>query len=157
MASLTLNRYDSARNPSYFKSHINAARDLAQGRPIWITEFYPEGTDEEIKAFLADVIPWMDASGDIHRYAMFMAREGLLLDSTGSGLNEVGKAYVEGNGKTNKEGVVERSVGYAKELAARVKCLHCEYLGWCFGKPCDNSAIPTASIEKVEGGDQTEQ
>jgi hypothetical protein len=104
MASLTLSRYDSARNPSYFKSHINAARDLAQGRPIWITEFYPEGTDDEIKAFLADVIPWMDASDDIHRYAMFMAREGLLLDSTGSGLNEVGKAYVEGRGKTNKEG-----------------------------------------------------
>jgi hypothetical protein len=94
----------------------------------------------------------MDASGDIHRYAMFMAREGLLLDASGSGLNEVGKAYAEGAQKTG--GVVQCGVGYVKEVVERGKCLHCEYLGWCFGKPCRGKA---AGVEEGEGGNETEE
>jgi hypothetical protein len=90
-----MSRYDSARNPTYFKDHINAARAIANGRPIWITEFAPSGTDAEVKAFLADVIPWMDQSKDIHRYAMFMAREGMLVNRGGNGMSEVGRMYVE--------------------------------------------------------------
>jgi hypothetical protein len=98
----------------------------------------------------------MDASGDIHRYAMFMAREGLLLDASGSGLNEVGKAYTSGSGgKVKKgEGIVQRGVGYMKEKVARGKCLHCEYLGWCFGKLCQGKA---AGVEEGEGGYETEE
>jgi hypothetical protein len=42
-------RYDKADNVQYFKDHINRARDVAGGRPIWITELGPQGTDAEIK------------------------------------------------------------------------------------------------------------
>jgi hypothetical protein len=90
---LTDARYDAARNPGYFKDHLNAVRGVAGGRPIWITEFAPAGSDGEIKAFLDDVIPWMDGSEDIHRYAYFMAREGFLVNGEGSGMSDVGRHF----------------------------------------------------------------
>jgi hypothetical protein len=88
-----MSRYGTA-NTQAFKAHIFAARKVAGGRPIWITEFKPEGTTEQIKRFLEDVMPWMDESGDIHRYAYFMATpsEGFLVDGKG-GLSEIGKTY----------------------------------------------------------------
>ncbi|KAF1914088.1 hypothetical protein BDU57DRAFT_541452 [Ampelomyces quisqualis] len=85
--------YDAATNVEHFKRHVDAARTVAAGRPIWITELGPRGTDEEIKTFLDQVIPWLEASGDVHRYAFFMAREGFLVNAQGNGLSEVG-AYV---------------------------------------------------------------
>ncbi|USP82270.1 glycoside hydrolase family 128 protein [Curvularia clavata] len=77
-----------------FKSHMNAVRKIAKGRPIWITEFKPEGTNEQIKRFLEEVMPWVDNSADIHRYAYFMATpgEGFLVDGN-RGLSEIGKTY----------------------------------------------------------------
>lgn len=66
--------YDSANNVAYFKNYLNEVRSVANGRPIWITEFAPRGTEDEIKAFLNEVIPWIDGSADIQRYAYFMAR-----------------------------------------------------------------------------------
>jgi hypothetical protein len=60
------------------------------------------GTDEEIKDFLNEVIPWMDDSGDIHRYAYFMAREGLLINAQGNDMSEIGRHFTywrrEGSG-----------------------------------------------------------
>ncbi|KAH3987826.1 hypothetical protein HBH98_238890 [Parastagonospora nodorum] len=85
--------YDKANNVQYFKDHINRARDVAGGRPIWITELGPQGTDAEIKSFLDQVIPWMEDSGDIHRYAYFMAREGLLVNNQGTGLSDIGSHF----------------------------------------------------------------
>lgn len=52
-----------------------------------------QGTDEEIKTFLNDVIPWMDGSNDIQRYAYFMAREGLLINAQGNAMSEIGKHF----------------------------------------------------------------
>jgi hypothetical protein len=86
-------RYDNANNAQYFKDHLNKVRDLAKGRPIWITEMGAVGTDDEIKGFLNEVIPWMDDSGDIHRYAYFMAREGLLINSQGNDMSEIGRHF----------------------------------------------------------------
>ncbi|KAL6712369.1 hypothetical protein ACN47E_000246 [Coniothyrium glycines] len=87
--------YDRADNVAYFKQHIANARRVAQGRPIWITEFKPSGTDAQVKQFLNEVIPWMDASSDIHRYAYFMARpgSGLLVNDAQTGLSDVGSFY----------------------------------------------------------------
>lgn len=85
-------------------------RDVGGGRPIWITELGPQGSDAEIKvchsetrqiavhsqfqqSFLDQVIPWMEDTGDIHRYAYFMAREGLLVNSQGNGLSDIGSHY----------------------------------------------------------------
>jgi hypothetical protein len=40
----------------------------------------------------------MDQSNDIHRYSLFMAREGMLVNPRGNGLSEIGKAFVESGG-----------------------------------------------------------
>lgn len=86
--------YDSATNAAYFKTYINQVRQVAQGRPIWITEFAATGSETQVKAFLDEVIPWMDASADVQRYAYFMARENLLVSSDGTGMSELGKYFV---------------------------------------------------------------
>ncbi|KAF9698854.1 hypothetical protein EKO04_003294 [Ascochyta lentis] len=87
--------YDDASNTAYFKKHIEDARKVANGRPIWITEFKPRGSDEQIKAFMDEVLPWLDASSDIHRYAYFMANigDGFLIDNGGSSLSNIGTHY----------------------------------------------------------------
>ncbi|KAL5114957.1 hypothetical protein ACEQ8H_007129 [Pleosporales sp. CAS-2024a] len=85
--------YDQATNVQYFKDHVNAARAVAAGRPIWITELGPQGSDYDIKNFLNEVIPWMDKSSDIHRYAYFMAREGLLINAQGTDMSDIGRHY----------------------------------------------------------------
>jgi hypothetical protein len=35
----------------------------------------------------------MEDSGDIHRYAYFMAREGLLVNNQGTGLSDIGSHF----------------------------------------------------------------
>ena len=88
-------RYDDASNAEYFKKHVEAAREVAAGRPIWITEFKARGSDERVKAFLDEVLPWLDASGDVHRYAYFMATtgHGFLIDNGGHSLSNIGSHY----------------------------------------------------------------
>ena len=90
-----MNRYDDAANTAYFKNYINDARKVAAGRPIWITEFRARGSDDQVKAFMDEVLPWLDASGDIHRYAYFMATkgDGLLIDNAGQSLSNIGSHY----------------------------------------------------------------
>ncbi|KAF1841530.1 glycoside hydrolase family 128 protein [Cucurbitaria berberidis CBS 394.84] len=92
---ITIHWYDRADNVGYFKKHIEDARKVAQGRPIWITEFKAEGTDEQVKRFLDEVIPWMDQSSDIHRYAYFMARSGpgMLINDAQNGMSDLGAYY----------------------------------------------------------------
>jgi len=87
------NRYDHAKNVEYFKRHIEETRKIAGGRPIWITEFHARGTDDEVKAFFDQVLPWMDASNDIHRYAYFMASPGSLVNPEGTDMSELGVYY----------------------------------------------------------------
>lgn len=91
--------YDRATNAAYFRAHIEAVRKVAGGRPIWITEFHASGSDDEVTKFLDEVVPWLDASADVHRYAWFMAREGSLLDERGRDLSEIGRHFVEGGAK----------------------------------------------------------
>lgn len=90
-----MNRYDNASNVDYFKIHVEETRKIAAGRPIWITEFKPSGSDEQIKAFLDKVLPWLDASSDVHRYAYFMATkgEGFLIDNGDQSLSNIGSHY----------------------------------------------------------------
>ncbi|KAF2027029.1 hypothetical protein EK21DRAFT_30664, partial [Setomelanomma holmii] len=90
---IAIHWYDDATNVQYFQDHINRARDVAAGRPIWITEFYARGTDDQVKKFMDDVIPWLDASDDIHRYAYFMTQPGMLINPQGDGLSAVGQYY----------------------------------------------------------------
>jgi hypothetical protein len=77
------------------KDHIDEARIIRSGMPIWVTEFRAYGTDDEVVKFLNEVMPWMDNSIDIHRYAYFMAQpgEGMLVNEARDGLSKIGQTY----------------------------------------------------------------
>lgn len=86
------NKYAGA---TYFENYINGARELADGRPIWITEFglTDDYTQDDLDAFLETVLPWMDQQSDIARYAYFYDAPGYLINSNGTGLSETGVLY----------------------------------------------------------------
>lgn len=86
------NKYAGA---SYFESYINSARKIANGKPIWITEFglTDDYTDADVIAFLKQVLPWLDQQKDIARYAYFMDSPGILISSDGTAMSDIGSVY----------------------------------------------------------------
>lgn len=74
--------YDSAENTEYFKSHIEQAISLANGKPIFVSEFGATGSDDQIASFLQEVMPWMDSNSNIAGYAYFMVKDGSLISGT---------------------------------------------------------------------------
>ncbi|KAL1894559.1 hypothetical protein Sste5346_005794 [Sporothrix stenoceras] len=67
-----------------FLAHLVAVHE-ACGKPVWITEFAPTGSDEEISAFLTTVMTAMDTDPTysfVERYSYFMAATGSLLSSS---------------------------------------------------------------------------
>ncbi|KAF2398510.1 hypothetical protein EJ06DRAFT_455054, partial [Trichodelitschia bisporula] len=54
-----------------FKNHITDVYNAGSQRPVWITEFAADGTEDQVLAFLGEVLPWMDAQPWIERYAYF--------------------------------------------------------------------------------------
>lgn len=83
--------YGLASNVDYFKSHIKSARDAAGGRPIWITEFGAAGSIEEQITFLQEVIPWLDDTDYVERYAYFDVNTVLTQDYK---ISALGKTFV---------------------------------------------------------------
>jgi len=47
--------YDSATNIQYFKNYVTDAYKIGGNRPIWITEFGANGSDQEVAAFFQEV------------------------------------------------------------------------------------------------------
>jgi hypothetical protein len=90
---------------------------MAGGRPIWITEFAVRNKeDNAIKSFLDEVLPYMDDSADVQRYAMFMVREGLLVTDDGGALSDLGSYYTfwhrDQDGKVNVQpGTMDKKGG----------------------------------------------
>ncbi|KAI9742415.1 MAG: hypothetical protein M1818_003949 [Claussenomyces sp. TS43310] len=89
--AVAIHWYDSATNIDYFKSHVADAYAAGDNRPVWVTEFGASGSDDEVASFLSTVIPWMESSDMVERYAYFMASDGLLL--SGSSLSSIGQAF----------------------------------------------------------------
>lgn len=85
--------YDSAENTAYFKSHVEEAITLANGKPVFVSEFGASGSSEQITTFLEDVMPWMDKNSNIAGYAYFMAKDGVLV--TGSEPSTYGNTYMK--------------------------------------------------------------
>ncbi|KAF7868589.1 hypothetical protein EAF04_005120 [Stromatinia cepivora] len=86
--------YDSASNIDYFKSYVQDAYTAGGNRPLWITEFQASGTTDQQNAFMEEVLPWLDASHMVDRYAWFMANTaagGLM--SSGSALSTLGNTF----------------------------------------------------------------
>ncbi|CAK7223727.1 hypothetical protein SCUCBS95973_005277 [Sporothrix curviconia] len=79
---------------SDFLAHLVAVHE-ACGKPVWITEFAPTGSDEEISAFLETVMTAMDTDPTydfVERYSYFMAATGSLLSSS-TALSAYGNTY----------------------------------------------------------------
>ncbi|KAL8971325.1 MAG: hypothetical protein Q9197_003334 [Variospora fuerteventurae] len=75
----------------HLQEHIAKAQEIAGGRPIWLTEFMPNGNEEEKASFLGKILPWLDdKSNGVDRYAYFQ------VDSmvSGGSLTQAGAAYV---------------------------------------------------------------
>ncbi|THV53091.1 hypothetical protein BGAL_0059g00010 [Botrytis galanthina] len=86
--------YDSASNVAYFKQYVQDAYTAGGNRPLWITEFQASGSTDEQNAFMKEVLPWLDASTMVDRYAWFMADTaagGLMASS--SSLSTLGNTF----------------------------------------------------------------
>jgi len=79
---INIHWYDSAENTAYFKSHIEDATTVANGKPIYVSEFGATGSDEQISSFLQEVMPYMDSNSNIAGYAYFMVESGVLVTGT---------------------------------------------------------------------------
>jgi hypothetical protein len=75
-----------------FMDYVDQAYTAGGNRPLWITEFQGEGDATAQNSFLETVLPQLDASSQVARYAYFMASDGNLL-STGSALSALGQTF----------------------------------------------------------------
>ncbi|KAJ5489430.1 hypothetical protein N7539_004320 [Penicillium diatomitis] len=84
-----------------FKSHVSNALTMAASHGIsevWVTEFALNAdvggvtNPANTAAFLADVLPWLDAQPGVSRYSYFMCAENYLVN--GNALNQAGQAYI---------------------------------------------------------------
>lgn len=92
---------------TYLKSHIEAVRKVANGKPIWITEFglTDDYTSAELISFLTEAMAWLDAQSDIARYAYFWDAPGTnwLIDTDGKSLSAAGKLYFGANAPSDED------------------------------------------------------
>lgn len=99
----TLHWYKGA-NAKRFKRDVQALCDR-YGLPVWITEFAPataaqardnpqRHSQEEVNAFIDEVLPWLEHNSCVERYAWHDAKTGTsaLWDSQGQ-LTETGRRY----------------------------------------------------------------
>lgn len=71
---IPLHWYGSVLEPDSFKTYVRSFW-VKFGKPLWITEFAPtSGTDDQIIAFLENVMPWLDRQTYVQRYSYFMDR-----------------------------------------------------------------------------------
>ncbi|KAL1954221.1 hypothetical protein VTO42DRAFT_1501 [Malbranchea cinnamomea] len=89
---LAIHWYSPASEIEGFKRHVSQAIELARSHGInevWVTEFRGEGDPMAQIRFLAEVLPWLDGTDGVGRYAYFMVDDLV----TGGGLSPVGMAY----------------------------------------------------------------
>ncbi|KAL8678467.1 MAG: hypothetical protein Q9186_005171 [Xanthomendoza sp. 1 TL-2023] len=76
---------------NHLKEHIGKAKEIAGGRAIWLTEFKPDGSDEQQAEFLGKILPWLDdkSLSGVDRYAYFKVDNMV----NGNTLTAAGAAY----------------------------------------------------------------
>lgn len=85
--------YDNAPGDvDYFKNHTQKVYDAVK-KPIWITEFGLNvgATADQQAEFLKEVLPWLEETSYVERYAYFGVFDGDLL--SGTSLNTAGDVY----------------------------------------------------------------
>ncbi|GJD02044.1 F5 8 type c domain protein [Colletotrichum higginsianum IMI 349063] len=83
--------YSPSDAASTLFDHIKSVHEICNGKPVWLTEFAPFGTAEQITSFVQTNIPKLDSLEYLERYSYFMASDGVL--NSGSGLSALGQAY----------------------------------------------------------------
>lgn len=84
--------YSPAQYASTLFDHIQGASEICGGKPIWLTEFAPAGSDQEISDFLATNLPKLDALPALEAYSYFMVAQNILMSSS-TALSTIGKVY----------------------------------------------------------------
>lgn len=73
------------------KAHIGKAQAVANGKPIWLTEFQPSGSTEQQAGFMSKMLPWLDDTANgVERYAYYQV-DGVL--SSGNAKTTLGDDY----------------------------------------------------------------
>lgn len=74
-------------------NHIKKASQICGGKPVWLTEFAPQGSSDEVNSFINEVIPKLDAMPELDAYSYFMVGPDSLLSSVGGALSSIGQLY----------------------------------------------------------------
>lgn len=83
--------YSQAQYSDTLFSHLKDANDACGGKPVWLTEFAPIDSDNEISSFMNSVIPKLEALDYLAGYAYFMVADNNLM--TSSSLSSIGNVY----------------------------------------------------------------
>ncbi|KAM0564524.1 hypothetical protein ACHAPJ_000738 [Fusarium lateritium] len=72
--------------------HLEKAHKTCGGKPVWLTEFAPKGSDEAIAAWLKETIPRLEELSYLDAYSYWMVSEGILMENK-SKLSSYGEVY----------------------------------------------------------------
>jgi hypothetical protein len=86
-----LHWYSEVEYANTLFEHLEKGHEICGGKPIWLTEFRPAGSEEAINDFIREVVPELDALEYLHGYAYFMVSDGELM--AGESLSSAGQAY----------------------------------------------------------------
>jgi len=86
--------YDPTGNMDSLKQHLDKTHDIADGKPVWLSEFGlgGAGSQDQQVSFLNQVLPYLDQTSYVERYAYFGVLPGTLVD--GDTVSEAGKVYL---------------------------------------------------------------
>ena len=84
--------YSEAQYSESLFTHLEAAKNACGGKPVWLTEFAPVNSDNQISSFMNDVIPRLEKLDYLDGYAYFMVADSKLM-SSGSALSSIGNIY----------------------------------------------------------------
>jgi hypothetical protein len=89
--------YYGTDNAQEFKDYLKKFYDTFQ-KPVWVTEFGVNPGQGDANKFLQEVLPFLEETEWIHRYAYHMVApdvdgKSYLVNSAGSGLSATGATY----------------------------------------------------------------
>ncbi|KLP05374.1 uncharacterized protein Y057_6447 [Fusarium fujikuroi] len=84
--------YSEVEYGSTLFDHLKASHEACGGKPIWLTEFAPTGSDEAIATWLKDAIPQLEDLSYLDAYSYFKVETGMLMTSE-TELSSYGSVY----------------------------------------------------------------
>ncbi|CAM1504204.1 Fc.00g017950.m01.CDS01 [Cosmosporella sp. VM-42] len=84
--------YSGAEWSETLFDHLKNAHDACGGRPIWLTEFAPIGSNDQINSFMTTYLTRLDNLSYLDAYSYFMVSADRLMSGTSS-LSSYGKLY----------------------------------------------------------------